>query len=499
MNDSSTTSWRCTVCGYIHAGTEPPEFCPICGASAADFEPSDQHTPSATVTTSDRWQCMNCRYIHSGAKPPRVCPVCGVAAERFDSVQAANESQATGTGERNIVIVGAGIAGVSAAETIRTISEDARITLISRESALPYYRLNLTRYLAGEITDDVLPIHPQAWYDVNRVELLKDAEVSSLSPENKTVGLRDGRDIAFDTLILAMGSHPFMPPFPGATRDGVTTLRTVDDAHRILDMVSPGQACVCVGGGVLGLETAGALAKQGADVTLLESHAWLMPRQLNREAGDRLKEHLSRIGIKLLTEARTEEIIGDERVRGVLLQDGSTVPADLVVIATGVRTNSYLARKAALDVNKGITVDNHLMTSATQLYAAGDVAEHDGMVYGSWSASQYQGRIAGTNAAGGSMLFAGIPRSHTIKVLDIDLVSIGKFEPDDGSFDVVESDTDDCYCRFVFHDGCMVGCVLLGEAAAGPLAKKAIETGRSFADLLATHPTALDIATTLKS
>ena len=142
------------------------------------------------------------------------------------------------------------------------------------------------------------------------------------------------------------------------------------------------------------------MARRGADVTLLEGHGWLLPRQLNRSAGEILAGHVESSGIKLRTKARTREILGDERVRGVLLEDDSTIDTDLLVVATGIRSNSYLARTAGLDVDQGIVVDNLLKTSHPDVFAAGDVAEHRGCVYGTWAPSQYQGSIAGMNAAG---------------------------------------------------------------------------------------------------
>jgi len=274
----------------------------------------------------------------------------------------------------------------------------------------------------------------------------------------------------------------------------VTSLRTVEDARCILGALGDGVRCVCVGGGLLGLETAGALARRGADVTLLEGHEWLMPRQLNRTAGERLARHVDQMGIGLRTRARTKEIVGDERVAGVMLEDGATVPADLVVIATGVRPNSHLARRAGLEVSKGVVVDNHLVSSHPNVLAAGDVAEHRGALYGTWGPSQFQGNIAGLSAAGVAAEFGGIPRSNTLKVLGLDLLSIGQVRPEDGSFDVIEAETDPRYLRFVFHDGRLVGAILLGDTSiAGPL-KKAIEGGADFSGLLRQHPTARDVA-----
>ncbi|MHC4461974.1 MAG: NAD(P)/FAD-dependent oxidoreductase, partial [Planctomycetota bacterium] len=181
-----------------------------------------------------------------------------------------------------VVVVGAGIAGLAAVEGIRAVSPDTKVTLISKETHLPYYRLNLTRYLAGEISETELQIKPQSWFKENQVQLLSGAEVSRLKLDRKTMELNNGDELSFDKLILAVGAHPFMPPFPGAYREGVTNLRTLSDVKSVLMLDLTGKKCTCIGGGLLGLETAGALVKRGAEVTLLEGYGWLLPRQLNK-------------------------------------------------------------------------------------------------------------------------------------------------------------------------------------------------------------------------
>ena len=484
MAETASKAWRCTVCGYVHRGADAPDWCPVCGAAKADFEAYVEQAAPAAAPAVARWRCLNCSYIHPGAEAPEECPVCGAPKDRFEPIAEEVSAGAAAGQPGQVVIVGAGIAGISAAEAVRRTAPDAAITLISRESHAPYYRLNLTRYLAGEIAEDQLPIHPASWYEENRIELISGAEVASMDPAACSVSLRDGRDVRYEKLVLTVGAHPFIPPFAGVHREGVSSLRSVEDAGAILDYLQPGMECVCIGGGLLGMETAGALAQRGAKVTLLEGHGWPMPRQLNRAAGRLLSEHLGEMGIALRIEARTKELVGDERVAGVLLEDDTTEPADLVVIATGVRPNSYLARRAGLEVNRGVVVDNHLVSSDPNVLAAGDVAEHHGNVYGAWGASQFQGNIAGMNAGGLAAEFGGLPRSNTLKVLGLDLLSIGQFEPEDGSFDVIENDADGKYFRLVFHEGRLVGAILLGDASAGAALKQAIESGRDFSAMI---------------
>lgn len=498
MQPTDTTAWQCTVCGYIHHGPEPPDECPVCGVSSDEFEPRAEEIQAAPAAAVRRWRCLICDYVHQGDAPPDECPVCGAAADQFEPVaeEVASASTPTATAAK-VVVVGAGIAGLAAVEALRAAAPEAEIALISREPELPYYRLNLTRYLAGEIGEEALPIHPEEWYAENDIRLLRGSEVRNISPNDRTIQLDDGAQETCQKLILTAGAHPFVPPFPGAQRENVHCLRTLDDARQILEKAVPGARCACIGGGILGLEAAGALAHQGVAVSLLESHGWLLPRQLNRQAGEVLERHVESLGIRLLHQARTDEIAGDASASSVTLQDGGKVPADLVVIATGVRSNSHLARRAGLTVDKGIVVDDHLYTSHPDILAAGDVAEHRGVLYGTWMAAQSQGKIAGMNAAGLDAEFAGIPRSNTLKVLGLDLFSIGRIEPEDASYDVIEREADGNYHRFLFRDGRMAGAILLGDAALSARASTAIESGRDFSGLLRQRPTADDVLVAL--
>ena len=492
MSGTSQT-WRCTVCGYVHRGPEPPKACPVCGAPQDLFETQIESPPPSVPRGVNQWRCLNCGYVHAGLQPPTDCPACGALADRFEPVSESAETVVDAARALKVVVVGAGIAGIAAVESLRTASPAAEITIVSKEPELPYYRLNLTRYLAGEIGEQDLPIHPASWYEEQKVRLLLGAEASAIHLDDHVVELHGGEKLPFDKLLLAAGAHPFIPPFPGADREGVTSLRTVEDARGILAACRAGAKCVCIGGGLLGLETAGALARQGADVTLLEGYGWLLPRQLNQRAGEILNGYVAATGIKLRTKAITREIVGNGRVQGVLLEDGSIVAADLVVIATGIRSNSHLARQAGLEVNQGVVVDNLLATSHPDVFAAGDVAEHHGQVYGIWGPSQYQGSIAGLNMAGGCVEFGGIPRSNTLKVLGLDLFSIGQVNPEDASFRTFDQEADGRYFRFVFRDNRLAGAVLLGDTKLTATVKKAVESRSDFSELLGKCPSASEV------
>ncbi len=467
-------SWKCSVCGYLSETEAAPEKCPVCGVPQDKFE---EFLVQKTITEAhDYWRCMVCSHKHYGETPPENCPVCGVNSEKFESI---SDTLATADNDikSKIIIAGAGISGLTAAEQARMTSPSSEIILISKEKKLPYYRLNLTRYLAGEVTYDVLPVHPEAWYEDNNIEILTDSEVVDIKANENTIIINNGEKIKYDRLILTAGAHPFIPPIEGTELEGVTTLRFFDDANYILSKTINTASVVIIGGGVLGLETAGALKSRNKDlkITVIEGFDYLMPRQLNKKAANYLQSHLEQLGINIITNTSVKQISGNGHVEEIITGKGDIIPADLVVFSVGVRPNRYLAGYCGLKVNNGVIVNDNMETSVPGIYAAGDITEHRGILYGLWNAAMFQGRIAGMNAAGKKTGFGGIPRSNTLKVLDVNIFSIGNFTPCDGSCITLEEEETDKYSYLLFRDGKIEGAIFYGDTAESALVKTAIE------------------------
>lgn len=456
---SAPKAWRCIVCGYVHTGAEPPGDCPICGAAREDFEPVEGA---------------------SGAPASSPSPVPAPA------------SQAARPGLK-FLIIGGGMAGVTAAEAARELSRDAEITIVSCEPDLPYYRINLTRLLAGEIGEADLPLHPAEWYAERNLRLLTGRRADRLDPAARRVTLDDGTVLSFDRLLLATGAQPFVPPISGTGREGVFSLRNRADARALIAAARPGARIVFIGGGILGLEAAIGLRKRGAEVTLLEAAGWLMTRQLNERGGRELERHASATGLKLVCNCRVSGIQGDRRIEGVRLEDGRVFPAEIVVISAGVRSDTTLARAAGLRVERGIVVDDRLATSAPDIYAAGDSAEHRSCVYGTWDPARFQGQIAAWNAMGRATEFGGLPPSNTLKVMGVKLFSVGRVQGGEG-LRAIESGEDGGYCGFFFEGPVLAGAILLGDITAGPGARKAVESRADLGRLLAKNPDARAVA-----
>lgn len=262
------------------------------------------------------------------------------------------------------------------------------------------------------------------------------------------------------------------------------TLRTLDDADLIMDVARKQARVICIGGGLLGLEVAGAVARQGADVTVLEGLDWLLPRQLDAQASAILKEKIESLGIKVIVPAMTKALHGDFKVESVELADGQVLPADLVLISTGVAANLELPKSAGLAINRGVVVNEHMVTSNPDILAAGDLTEFQGRSYGLWIPAKNQGTIAGQNAAGKETSFLGDPPSTRLKILGVDVFSIGQFSPSQEGDRLVARSKNGGYQSFLFRDGKMVGSILLGDASMANKVKAAVESKKDFSMVL---------------
>lgn len=480
----SQKMWKCDVCGYVHRGDAPPDTCPICGVDADAFSPLEVTATRAPKKTAAKsgWRCVICHYVDDGDAPPDRCPVCSADSDLFERDDAKEIGAATAP-RKHVVIVGEGVAGITAAEQVLVHGGDhVKLTLVGNEAPWPYYRLNLTRLLAGQVTEAALTMKDEAWFAAHDIQRITDT-VTSIDPRARRLTLKDGAVLDWDDLVLATGSHPFVPPISGANKAGVFTVRTLADVHAIHAQVTPETRVVIVGCGVLGLEAAGALTDKVSSVTVLESGPWAMMRQLNQTAAHHLVDFLQTRRIEVMTGVSAKEIEGGDRVTGVALTNGAHLDAELVIVSTGVRANTHLARQAGIETAQGIVVDDMMRTSAPHIYAAGDVAEHRGRMYGLWPAAFSQGFVAGTNAAGGEARFTAMAPFNQLKVLDVDVYSIGNIAPTDGSFRTFETGTAQQYCYLVMRDRRIVGAVLYGNTADAALISSAIEHKTSIDEL----------------
>jgi nitrite reductase (NADH) large subunit len=360
------------------------------------------------------------------------------------------------------LIVGNGVAGTTAAEHIRKQDGQGSITMVTDEAFPFYWRVRLIEYVAGDITEQNLVARKDEWYKERNIELKLETRVRDVDRAKKEAIFDDGQRTAYDRLLIAAGSHSFIPPIKGSDKKGVFALRSIQDARDIVSWAKGIQDVVLIGGGLLGLEAGNSLRKLGKKVMVVEFFPRLLPRQLDVAGAKRLQAIMEGMGFAFRLGAKTREIAGEDKVEAVLLEGGETLPGRMVVVSAGVRPNLDLAKALSLDHDKGIKVDERMKTNQPDIFAAGDVAEFQGIPYGIWPAAMEQGRVAGINMAGGEVLYKGTVMANTLKVVGIDLASAGNIDVENKLESRVVSD-DKAYKKIVIENNRIAGCIMLGE------------------------------------
>jgi nitrite reductase (NADH) large subunit len=363
------------------------------------------------------------------------------------------------------LIVGNGAAAVMAAENLLKHDPAATIEIYGEEPYLAYRRPQLPQFLAGEVEQQRMRIRPAEWYAEKGITVHRGIRVEGLEPQAGKVHLANGRQAGYDRLLLATGSKAFVPPITGSDVRGVFSLRTVDDARQIREYAASREYAVVIGGGLLGLEAARGLRALGLQVTVVELYDWLLPRQLDQAGAEILAQIIESLGIRVIFGVASKCEAEAECLARLRLQDRRVLPAEVILISAGVRPRMELAQTAGLTVNRGIVVDDHLGTSAEGIYAAGDVAEYQGRVYGILPAVWDQAPIAAANMAGAETVYTGTIPSTTLKVVGVDLTSIGEVNPEDEeAVELRRSEPETGrYVKLVLREGHLVGAILLGE------------------------------------
>jgi nitrite reductase (NADH) large subunit len=384
--------------------------------------------------------------------------------------------------KQKLVIIGNGMAPGRMLEHLFEVAPGAYdVTIFNAEPRVNYDRIMLSPVLSGEKSYEEIIIHGDGWYIDHGVMLYKGHKVVEIDRAAKTVTSEHGETVAYDKLVIATGSSPFIIPVPGNTLPGVLTYRDLDDVRAMMLAAQSRNKAVVIGGGLLGLEAAAGLRARDMDVTVLHLMPTLMERQLDPAAGYLLQRELEGRGITVMCKANTKAILGDKRVEGVELADGTVIPASLVIMAVGIRPNADMARQVGLTVNRGIVVDDGMHTSDPDIFALGECAEVGGHVYGLVAPLYEMARVAASHLAGdASTRFVHSDTPTKLKVTGIDLYSLGDFAEGDDREEIVLRDASaGVYKRLVLKDNRIVGTVLYGETADGAwfndLKKKAID------------------------
>ena len=467
----------------------------------------DNAINSAAITkTTEKetkfWKCIVCGEIFEGEEPPEICPVCGAGRDQFVEEKPVKESFKSDAKE-DYVIIGNGAAGFYAAKEIRERNSKCNITLISKEKVSSYFRPKLSDLITQKTVGDKFYIVGSDWYKENNVTELLDKNVTSIDKDIKVVYFEDGGSINYDKLILATGSYNFIPDiqvkdvddknnnltvnsFNYRSVNGLFTIKDLEDVFSLKNELSTAKNVVVVGGGLLGLEAASEINDLGAKVSVVEFFPRLLPRQLDEEGAEIFKNSVSSSGVELrLGECAKSISIKNGKIVSLQLNTGEEIPADLVLFSVGIRANTSLATSIGVNCNRGIIVNETMKTNIEDIYACGDCAELNGILYGNWPAAIEMGKVSGANASGDKVEFKSFVSSVIFNALNTKIFSAGVVDFNDPLLTQVSSKNNDSqYAKLFFKDDKLIAGILIGNVGKSSKIINGINKGLSKTEAL---------------
>ena len=385
-----------------------------------------------------------------------------------------------------IVIIGNGVAGTFSAQNIRNLDKNVDIDIFSAEPYPYYTRVKLPELISEKITIEDLIVFKEDWYKKNKINYHLNKPVSKIIPNDKKLIFKDGKDhVNYDKLIIATGSMPNIPQIKNANEmvgKGVFTLRNIDDALEIRDYIKEKKIkkAIIIGGGLLGLELAKQINDCNLETTVVEFFPRLLPKQLDTSCGNLLKNDIEKMGIKVELDAATQEIIVDEDIKGIKIKDGREIQGEMVLIQAGITPTINLAKDANIDTKRGIIVDHYLRTSQLNVYAVGDCIEYKDQTWGIIPACIEQSKVVASSVLENKEKeYEGTIPKNTLKIIGIDLTSIGMFDPEDtdrvgAGWQILKNldRKDNCYKKIVLKDHKLKGAILFGENNARSFVNK---------------------------
>lgn len=413
-------------------------------------------------------KCLICGEIFDSSL--ETCPVCGVGKEYFVAVEV-DETTFKKDTEDFFVIIGNGIAGLSAAEAIRERNKTASVVMVSEEPFDTYNRPMLTKTMMAGFAPEQIGVHEEGWYEEKKIIRVLGKKVVSIHRNEKQVELEGGMKLQYTKLILATGAECFIPPIKGSDSRAVIAIRRIADIQRINELLPQVKQVAVIGGGVLGLEAAWEFRKSKCEVTVLELAPQLMGRQLDAPAGEMLKQIAASEGIAIHTGVQIEEILAGasaDTVGGVRLGDGQVIPAQLVIVSAGVRANTALAKEAGVEIDRAIVVDEAMRTNVEDIYACGDCAQYNGINFAIWPEASEQGKTAGCNAAGEETAYIQPAAGLSFHGMNTALYAIGdtgKNEKLPYRTVEVKDDAKKKYEKYYYVNKQLKGAILIGDVS----------------------------------
>lgn len=469
---------RCKVCGAVFDASQ--ERCPVCGVGPEYYLPVKEEKKASG--TRKLVKCLVCGEIFDSSLD--TCPVCGVGRDKFVEVEVEETAFRNDT-QNTYVILGNGCAGVSAAQAIRERDKTGRILLISNEGPA-YQRPMLTKAMLSGLTADQMALHPAGWYEAQNIVQILERQVVAVDAQAKQVELDGGFKLPYTKLIFALGSESFIPPIPGHDKQGVVAIRRLSDVEKVQAMGTSLKKAVVIGGGVLGLEAAWELRKAGVQVTVLELAPKLMGRQLDDQAAAVLLDACAKSEVRVETGVQIQAIQGGETVTGVELGSGEVIPADLVILSTGVRANTAVAQAAGVEVDRAIVVNQRMETNLPGVYACGDCAQYQGVNYALWPEAQEQGKTAGACATGELTQYQPIRPILNFHGMNTEVFSMGDPGKTPGvEYKTLEIRDGENLQRLYFTGNRLCGVILVGDLSQMADLMAAVEEQRPFQQLFA--------------
>jgi nitrite reductase (NADH) large subunit len=393
-----------------------------------------------------------------------------------------------------IHIIGNNVAGTFSAQNIRKLNNDVEIHIYSEENYNYYTRIKLPEIISEKMTIEDLIVFKEEWYENNQISTHLNTKITKINPEHKNFLVEDtGEQIFYDKLILAVGSHPNVPPINNAREwldNGVFTLRNIEDALRIRRFIKENNCkrAIIIGGGLLGLELSKQIKNCGLDTRVVEFFPRLLPRQLDVDCANMLEQEVEEMGIEIELDAKTEKILSNDTIEGILLKSGEKYEADIIFIQAGVRPNIELAKESGINVDRGIIVNKYLETRKEDIYAVGDCIEFNNQTWGIIPACIEQAEIVASSVLGKNKKeYKGTTPKTTLKIVGIDLTSVGVHDPEEvgGGWEILKKAdrSSNCYQKIILKDNKLKGAILFGKNDAVPFVNKNIESEVSIEEI----------------
>jgi len=368
------------------------------------------------------------------------------------------------------LLIGNSAGGIGAAEAIRQVDKKGALTIVSDEPYPVYSRPLISKYLTGERTLEEILFRPLDFYDQNNIIFLPGKKVSHLELDQQTAQLEDGEQVAWEKLLLAVGGKPIFPKMTGSGKRGVFTFTNLYDAKAIGRFLDNARKAVVIGGGLIGISVTEALIKRGVDVRVVEMKERILNTILDQQASLMAEEVLKQAGVEIIAGQTVAKVNGKDAVEEVILDNGTALPCDLVVMAIGVSPRPELAQDAKLEINRGIVVDRHMATKHPGVYACGDVAEAYDFVYEEnrltpiWPNAYVGGRIAGLNMAGITSEYPGSTAINSLNYFGVDIASAGMpAAPNDNGYETISKQEGDIYQKVILKDDLIMGMIFVGN------------------------------------